>query len=307
MKQFFSILILFVGLPFIGKCQTDTMINILQAVQLDEVVISASTEELDLNAFINLVIEDSTFYQSFRNLRFVDHEIDAEMGFLSKKEKRTASYKTLRKQKMKTARCRNQVIESEEVSGDYYDKKNELNYFTAKMFSKLFFSDKEICEEKISARKNINELKGMEKQKAQLAQMIFNPGTKIDGIPLMGNKLSIFEKENQEFYDFYIEDYKYNDVNVWRFQVSLKKAYQNQKDKFPINQLSTLFDKDNFQILFRSYELSYNSLYSFDVKMEVELQKVDAEVLIPAQIKYQGTWKIPLKKRESGSVEVIFN
>lgn len=287
------------------SAQKDTMINILQAVQLDEVVISAAEDQLDLNAFIELVIEDTTFYQSFRNLRFNEHQLDVTMAFFDKKKRKKAAYETIKQQKMQSELCRQMETISETVEGNFWEKGSETvsEYFTAKMFMKLFFTNGKHCENAKWERRNINNLKGFDKQKAQLAQLIFNPGTKIEGIPMMGDKLSIFEAHNQKEYDFKIEEDNYNGKSAWKFSILLKQSNLQRADKFPITNLISYFDQDDFRILGRQYDLSFNSLYSFDIHMEVDLQSIGDE-LVPSKIKYEGAWKIPLKKREIGTVDV---
>ena len=57
----------------------------------------------------------------------------------------------------------------------------------------------------------------------------------------------------------------------------------------------------------RDYWLTGNTIaYSFEVAMQVELIKVQ-DRYFPANIQYDGTWKIVTKKRESAKFTISFS
>jgi hypothetical protein len=74
-----------------------------------------------------------------------------------------------------------------------------------------------------------------------------------------------------------------------------------------IKELTTIFDKRNFQILGRYVDMKYdNLLFSFDVQMNIELGYFDNnEALLPTKISYQGNWDIPLKREERASFLIL--
>jgi hypothetical protein len=72
-----------------------------------------------------------------------------------------------------------------------------------------------------------------------------------------------------------------------------------------IKELTTIFDKRNFQILGRYIDMKLDNLaFEFDVQMNIELGYFNEE-LLPTKISYQGNWDIPFKKQERASFLVL--
>ncbi len=94
--------------------------------------------------------------------------------------------------------CRTMLIKRESVTGDFYDKNGGYNYTTADMYAGLFFTKGKVCgENNIVAGRTFSAKgkSGLQKHKEQLKQLFFNPGTKIDGLPFIGNKVALFDEE----------------------------------------------------------------------------------------------------------------
>jgi hypothetical protein len=74
-----------------------------------------------------------------------------------------------------------------------------------------------------------------------------------------------------------------------------------EKGKIVINEMTTWFNIDNWEIVARNYDLSYNAgVYSFDVSMEAEMTKFE-DYLVPKVLRYNGSWGVVLKKRENAA------
>jgi hypothetical protein len=70
------------------------------------------------------------------------------------------------------------------------------------------------------------------------------------------------------------------------------------KDRIVVNDMTTWFKIDTWEIVARNYDLSYNAgVYDFDVRMEVELTKI-GQHLVPKVLRYNGDWDVVLKRRE---------
>ncbi len=92
------------------------------------------------------------------------------------------------------------------------------------------------------------------------------------------------------------------------FNVKVKPEYLDRKENHTvIKQLSTYFDRENWQVLCRKYRLQHKTaLFHFDVLMEIRLEK-EGHKYFPEKISYQGDWNIPTKRREIGSFSLDFS
>ena len=78
------------------------------------------------------------------------------------------------------------------------------------------------------------------------------------------------------------------------------KVKDNKKNGVVIDEMTTWFNAKTFEIVARNYSISYNAgVYDFDVSMEVQMTKV-GDLLVPSLLRYNGNWKVVLKKREHG-------
>ena len=92
----------------------------------------------------------------------------------------------------------------------------------------IFFTVGLVCgEDNIVAGKefSLNGKSGIEKHKEQLKMLFFNPGKKIRGIPLMGNKTSIYDDDMASSYDMSV-DMENNDT-------SARKSHREEYRKVP--------------------------------------------------------------------------
>ena len=192
------------------------------------------------------------------------------------------------------------ITTEEAITGDFFDEHKNYNYYTAELYASLFFTKDSSCGETniIGAKAfTTHGLKGMEKHKQQLKMLFFNPGQKINGLPFMSNKTAIYEDDMAEYYDMKIDIETYNNASCFVFK---QKVKEGNKSNVVIDEMTTWFDDQTFEIKGRNYSLSYDAgVYDFDVQMQVEINKF-SNYLVPTLIRYTGNWKAIFKKRERG-------
>jgi hypothetical protein len=279
-----------------AKAQVYNDTNYFAPIMIDEVIIRA--DNLDVNAFINRVKTDTTFYKAFRNMHLVTYNADNDIKVYDKKSNQIkASLKSETKQIYRNG-CRSMQVLEEKTTGDFYTKKKEYNYYTAEMYAELFFTEGSVCGENniVKGRVDHEKIKGtMEKNKAKLKQLMFNPGTKIESIPLMGNKSALFEPEVAKMYTFKLSVADKNGVPCYLFEAQPKPEY---KSEVVYRLFKTWFRQSDYAIISRDYIVAYNTaLYDFDVYIHVDLQQI-GKYLLPTYISYNGNWFAFTKGRE---------
>ncbi len=282
--------------------QKDTAVTVnKKAITLKEVVVRSN---LNVPAFIDRVKEDTTFYKAFRNLKVLGYTALNDIRMLEKKGDVKATLKSRTQQVVKDT-CRWMKVLEETTTGDMYDRNHNFNYYTANLYAGLFFARDTICGESNIVKGNEFSTKnktGIEKHKEQLKMLFFNPGKKIPGIPFIGNKIAVFDEEVSKLYDYIIDMNTFNGQMCYVFKlVPRSDLSSGEKGKIVINEMTTWFNIDNWDIVARNYDLSYNAgVYSFDVSMEAEMTKFE-DYLVPKVLRYNGSWGVVLKKRENAA------
>lgn len=272
-------------------------------ITLDEFVLDASRQGWDIEGFIKRIKTDTTFYKAFKTLHLVPYISTNDIKIFTDKGNVKASLWSKTKQNINN-RCRSMQVLEEKTTGDFYNRKQEYNYFTAELYAYLFFTKEPVCNENnIVAGGENNKGKGqLEKSKWQLKQLMFNPGSKVAGVPFAGNKAAIFDEDIAKMYDFKLMLVEYAGEDCYLFTATPKKEY---KDDVIYNELSTWFRKDDYAIVARDYSLSYKTwVYDFDVKMKVRLKKVNGQ-LVPYKLSYSGNWHVATKKRERAQFNTV--
>jgi hypothetical protein len=298
-------LILFCSL-FISCCctaQQDSLDNerLAKMISLSEVVVRS---DINVAKFMERVKNDTTFYKAFRTLHIVGYTSLNDISIKDKKGKQQAGLQSRTIQKRKN-NCRTMEVVSETTQGNFYDKSGNYNYYTAELYSGLFFTRGEVCgENNIVAGISFNPKgkSGLAKSKEQLKTLFFNPGKKIPGIPFIGDKINIFDPDIAKYYDFLIDQELYEGVSCYVFSVKAKEDLKaGKKDKIVIDNLVTWFDAKTMEVMARNYHMSYDAgVYDFDVQMEVQMTRF-GQYLVPKLLRYTGNWKVIMKKRERGS------
>ncbi len=306
MKYFFS-LILFLFYLGSSSAQEDSLdFDIAAFVWMDSMVVTAQKGGFDVDEFIQMVQEDETFYQAFKNLRTLTYSADNEIIMYDKKDQEVAQYSSKTIQTV-VDNCRTMEYLDENISGNFYkNNKKKYKYYTAKMYDRLFFTHGEKCERKKTNGTTPSKKKGMEKYVEELKTLIFKPGQKVN-VPLIKNKTAIFSKEMMPLYDYSITSQKYVDsTDCYVFTAKVKDDFMDKEKKTVVKHLRTYFSKDDFQVIARDYTVSYKSaLYDFDVTMNIKLQRL-GDLYVPSFISYDGWWDVPTKKPEKSNFQASF-
>ena len=267
-----------------------------KAITLSEVVVN---NKLNVPAFINRIKNDTSFYKAFRNLHILGFTAINDIRMNDADGKIKAGLHSTTKQ-LRSNNCRSMQTLEEQVTGDIYDENKEFNYYTAKMYASLFFTKDSICGEDniVTGREFSTAGKtGLEKNKEQLKMLFFNPGKKINGLPFISNKTAIYDDEIADKYDMSIDIVMYKNANCYLFTQKVKPKH---KSDVVIDEMTTWFDDQTFEVVARNYSLSYSAgVYDFKVQMEVVMTTFD-EYLVPSLIRYIGNWKAIFKPRERG-------
>lgn len=277
-------------------------------IQMDEVTIKAARAGWDVEGFIRRVKTDTTFYKAFRALHLVPYRAVNDIKILDKNGGTAASLNSKTEQLI-NGRCRSMKVLEEKTTGDFYKRNGEYRYYTAALYGSLFFTKpgQQVCGENdiVAGRDMEAEGKGtMEKNKAQLKQLIFNPGSPVKGVPFVGNKAGIFEPDIAKMYNFKLQSVDYDGQECYLFEAIPKSEFASQ---VVYNELSTWFRKSDYAIVARNYSLSYHTvLFDFDVRMKVRLQSVNGK-LLPSSIDYNGNWYAFTKGRERSVFRAVFS
>ena len=274
--------------------------RLAKMVSLTEVIVR---NDLDVAKFIDRVKKDTTFYKAFRNLHLLGFTAWNDIRLKDKNGNVKASLVSKTKQ-LRSGNCRSMEIITEKINGDFYDSDKNHNYYTGELYAGLFFTKGSVCGE-TNIVKGIDfrpkSQSGMEKRKEQLKMLFFNPGKKIPGIPLIGDKIDIFDPDKAKNYDFIIDFGEYEGQSCYIFSIKVKSDLGGGKrNKIVIDSMVTWFNAKTMEVMARNYDMTYDAgVYDFDVHMEVEMTKF-GNYLVPKMLRYIGNWDVVLKKRERG-------
>lgn len=286
--------------PYWGTCQDSSVNFENKVVTLKEVVVRSN---LNVPAFIQRVKDDTTFHKAFLNLKVLGYTSLNDIRMLDKKGNMKATLISKTRQEVGNG-CRWMHVLEEKATGDIYDKKHRFNYYTAQLYSSIFFAFDTVCgETNIAAGTKFSPQgkSGIEKHKEQLKMLFFNPGKRIPGLPFIGNKIALFDEDVSALYDFTIDMEEFKGEMCYVFSmIPLTTLSSSGKDKVVINEMTTWFDTKTWEIRGRNYDLSYNAgVYDFDVHIEVEMTNY-RNLLVPKVMRYNGNWDVIFKKREKG-------
>ena len=296
-KYIFAALIFLSPHHLSAQVKKDSIVNIEgRLVTLSEVVVN---NKINVPAFIDRVKNDTTFYKAFRTLHIIGFTALNDIRMVNKNQEINASLHSKIKQ-VRNNNCRSMQVLEEATTGDIYDANKKFNYYTGEMYAGLLFTKGTICgEDNIIKGKALSTagLSGIEKHKAQLKMLFFNPGKEIKGLPFISGKTAIFDKDMEDKYDMNIDMEQYNKTSCYVFTLKVKP---DKKSDVVIDEMVTWFNDKTFEIVARNYSLSYDAgVYDFNVQMQVELTKFE-DHLVPSLIRYNGNWKVMFKKRERG-------
>jgi len=277
-----------------STAQKDTL---AASVWLSEVEIFAGAG-FTAEDFIEKVKADTTFYKAFLNLRYYDHQTIGKLKVQNRRDKdigemyREADH-------IRDGKLFYVNLTTDSTNGKVLNRKGEYRFYTAEMFDQAFYPD-----DTLTASNNVGDFQEelengsrMDKNKHQIRLMMFNPGSAVDGVPLIGKKMAIFTDEMAQYYDFNIAEYYTEDsIACYAFSCIVKPEYPASKTV--IKELTSYFNQETMQIMEREYHMKYNSaLFQFNVRIRVTLDLIKEE-LVPTDIAYSGFWDVPTKKAE---------
>lgn len=281
---------------FSAQAQYDTASIFNVPIQMDTVVITAARSGWDVQAFIRRIQTDTTFYKAFKSMNLVPYTATNDIRVYGKDNNIIASYYSITKQIRKN-NCRSMQVVQQKTTGDFYKRNGDYRYYTAELYAYLFFTKGTVCNENDIVAGYLNERGqgSIEKSIYQLKQLIFNPGSKVSGVPLMGDKASVFDADQAPKYDFKLLSDTYDGQDCYVFKVTPKAGYEHD---VVFNELTTWFRKSDYSIVARNYSLSYSTLlYDFNVSIQVRTQQIGNK-LLPVSMDYDGNWHVISKKRE---------
>lgn len=294
-------------LSFLLLLSNELYAQLKDTIEIDQKVITLSEiiirNEIDVPSFIRRVEEDTTFYKAFRNLRILEFSSLNDIRMLDKNGKVKASLFSETHQWAKKG-CRFTHVLKEDVTGDMLNRKGEYNYYTPGLYASLFFARDTICGETNIVKDTGLQVKGksgMSKHKEQLKMLFFNPGKAIPGLPFIGSKTAIFDKNMAALYDYQIDMEDRLGELCYVFVVKAKAELSGvKKDRVVIDEMTTWFSAKTMEVIARNYAMSYKAgIYDFDVMMQVEMTRANG-YLVPRLLRYTGNWDVIFKKRENG-------
>ncbi|MFT5227154.1 MAG: hypothetical protein ACI9EV_000280 [Urechidicola sp.] len=271
--------------------------EISSVVIMDEIIVSADNK-FDVENFIEVVIHDSTFYQSFLNLKYYPHKFTGTMNVRNKKEKEKGTMYRTARQDLNNEKRSVEILE-EEISAKLMDKNGNFNYLTAEMYDEIFFPKypEPVSTKMLSLSQNEKKGSKMEKYKSQVKKMMFNPGSAINSVPFIGDKLAIFSDEMVPYYDYHISS-GYTEDSTYCYIFEVQSKAENKRNDTVIKFMKSYFDKESMNVMKREYRLMYKTvILDFDIYMDVKNTMLGNQ-LIPKYIRYDGQWDIPFKKAE---------
>jgi len=279
----------------------DTTLNIEnQTFTLADAIVRNNFEYKDILAKIK---RDTSFYKAFKTLRTIGYSSFNHIEMYDKNQKMEASLDSRTRQN-RIGDCRTMDVLEEKTFGNIRDNKGEYNYVTPSLYASLFFTKGKICGETniVKGKKRTIQGSGIEKAKEQLKMLFFNPGEKIPGIPMIGNKLDLYDDNAHELYTYRLDYVDYHGKLAYVFEIKPKEELGFfAKDRVVVDQMITWFNPTTLEVLGRNYSLSYKAgVYDFNVQMEVEMTYTTNGLLVPKILRYKGDWDVIFKKRERG-------
>jgi len=274
--------------------------EVLKSIQLDSVMVQAVKGGFKVEDFIELVKNDSSFYKSFKNLHCYPYTFKTSLVVFNKNESEKA---TLYREASHLVNGKREwtAITKEKTSGNLYKKNGEFKYYTAELLDYTFFpKDTGTCNNIVNSSGDGRKKDENNDNYERLKTLIFNPGSEVEGVPLIGKKMAIFDDEMSQYYDYFINAETYQDsIRCYKFICRAKvDAQLKTSDKAVIKELVSWFDRKTFNIVCRKYVLSYSSVFfDFDVTMNISLQQING-VLVPVTNTYKGSWDVPFRKPE---------
>lgn len=253
--------------------------------------IPVTSTRISTETFINLILNDTSFYQAFHNMKKFSFTAENRIYAYDKNDK--IESKLYRKIHHNNNGPYKMDVLAKQDSGKIHKNNGKYELYTLEMFDYIFlnaYNSDFAPPSPVAGKKTGTD----ESYKDKLKTLIFSPGHPIKGLPFIGNKTELFTANMRQYYDYAFYSGTYLDsIPVYRFKVTMKPGLSNwTKDGVMIKELTTIFDKRNLQILGRYIDMKWDNMaFNFDVQMNIELGYFDNNsTLLPTKITYQGNW-----------------
>jgi hypothetical protein len=279
--------------------EVDTIMNV---IQLGDLVIRAQGNGFNVEGFVQQVMDDTTFQHAFLNTRYHPHRVKSLFRVRNKDERETASLYR-RGRLVREGPVARIELDSVSEQGRLRERDGGLRYLTAEMYDDVFFPKGSwTASNRIAQRQQeIDRSSRFDKYKSELKKFMFNPGQEIASVPMIGDKLALFDQEMMPFYDYRIDQGFRSGHSCWVFSAVSKDTVDGDPadaDDTVIKRMFTWFDQSGMQVVAREYRIAHASLIlDFDISIAVDNTLVNGE-LVPVKVTYDGVWDIPFKKRE---------
>ena len=289
----------FIATALQAQNDTDTITNVYQ---LGELTIRGRAEGLDLEGFIHQVMEDTTFHQAFLNTKYHPHRVKSELRVREKHENETA-YLYRRGHLVRDGAQATLVLDSTAEHGKLRDKDGSMRYLTAEMYDDVFFPKGTwTANARLGTKEQeIDRSSKFARYKSELKRFMFNPGQEIASVPLIGDKLALFDPKMVPFYDYTIDSGTRGGRLCWVFGAAAKDSINGKpadEDDTVIKRMRTWFDQRTMQVIAREYRIAHASmLLDFDISIKVD-NSLLSDALVPILVEYDGQWDLPFKKPE---------
>ena len=294
--------------------------QIVKSVLLDSVTVTGVKEGFDVDEFIHYVKTDTTFYMSFKYLRYFSHKYESELNIFNKKGEKIGILKKwgmhysdgknawvvddsiFDEGKIYTRKVTRMIRKNKDTTSSIYTQINKLEgrykYYTPEAFDEVFFPADTIgVSLKISDDKSENESQNM--QDAKTVGFSVGSDDTEQNKGKVSRKLAVFDISMQQYYDYKIDTTTYKGKNCYSFIVNVKKNL-SKKDlgKVLVRKIVSYFDKENFNVIYREYIFSYK-YFLIDLDMQVIVHTdYFKNKHIPTDIYYKGFWNVPFFKAE---------
>lgn len=271
--------------------------DVLRKVQLDPVIVNAQVDGFDVERFVTQVMQDTSFYKAFLNMKTFPHEVRSGLMVRNKREKEMASLKREGALKAKGDKVFIE-LNVEEESGKLRNRKGEMRYLTAEMYDEVFWPQGEYTPNNIILNREQELVKGskIDEYKSELKKFMFNPGQEIGTVPFIGKKMALFSSEMVPYYDYRIWADEKSGRNCWVFSADAKDEFGSNKTV--IKSMDTWFDKNTWQVRARHYHIQHSTIFlDFDIRIKVENTSLKGYTL-PMTVHYDGQFDLPLKRPE---------
>ena len=278
-----------------SSAQTD---SILSVVELDPVVVQAQEDGFNVESFVLAVMEDTTFYQAFLNMKTFPHTVRSGLVVRNKKEKEKASLNREGRLKKTSDTHVEMILSKDEHTGNLKNRKGEYRYMTAEMYDEVFWPKGSYRADNSIRSREQELVRGskIEEYKSELKKFMFNPGQEIGTVPFIGDKMALFDDHMIEYYDYSIWSDKRSGRACWVFSAEAKQ--EERPNRTVIKSMDTWFDKNTWQVRARHYHIQHSTIFlDFNIRIKVENVSMKGQI-IPMSIDYDGDFDIPLKKPE---------